>query len=347
MKNNKPIIYFHIGQPKTGTSAIQSFLNFNRQVLASKYDTLYPNFDENNLSSGTHHNHFSLFTKPGVRSKNYTSNLIKQFERCIDYSQKNGIEKIIISNEGFFWHWWPAVIKKIVDHLNVDYKIICYLRRQDYWIESAWKQWGHKITNLESIHDYLKTMDLDWHKALKPWSFELGHENIIIRAYEKGQIESDIIKDFIGLIGIKHEADLKDAPINNLNSNTGFNRDVIELLRICNGLVTNEHDHSLLDFMDQMLSDKFKNHPLKKTNGFLSPEIRTSIIQKYSESNSAIAREYLNRDDGKLFFEPLPHNNQNWIPHDKQTIEMVLPIIMEIMVKQQKMIKELQKKISK
>jgi hypothetical protein len=55
--------YFHIGQLKTGTSAIQSFFNYNREKLSKDYKLLYPNFEDSNFDKGIYHNHGDFLHK--------------------------------------------------------------------------------------------------------------------------------------------------------------------------------------------------------------------------------------------------------------------------------------------
>ncbi len=48
-------IYFHVGQAKTGSGAIQSFLNINREILATRYKILYPNINSTDIGKGILH----------------------------------------------------------------------------------------------------------------------------------------------------------------------------------------------------------------------------------------------------------------------------------------------------
>ncbi len=57
------MIYFHIGQPKTGTSAIQAVFNYNRENLSKDYKLLYPNFEDSNFDKGIYHNHGDFLYK--------------------------------------------------------------------------------------------------------------------------------------------------------------------------------------------------------------------------------------------------------------------------------------------
>ncbi len=57
---NEITLFPHLGQDKTGTSTIQSFLDTNRISLFSEHGCLYPNFKEEDLIPGVCNNHVIL-----------------------------------------------------------------------------------------------------------------------------------------------------------------------------------------------------------------------------------------------------------------------------------------------
>ena len=62
----------------------------------------------------------------------------------------------------------------------------------------------------------------------------------------------------------------------------------------------------------------------------LSPQQRREIIAKYEESNTKVAREYLGREDGRLFYAPLPDPDEPWEPYEGLTVEKVVPILTQM-----------------
>jgi hypothetical protein len=58
----------------------------------------------------------------------------------------------------------------------------------------------------------------------------------------------------------------------------------------------------------------------------LSPRERLDIVKFFDESNQKVAREYLGREDGKLFYEPWPDPNEPWEPYEGLTVEKIVPI---------------------
>jgi len=338
----KPTIYFHIGQSKTGTSAIQGFLNHNRKTLAEEYKCLYPNFHADDLAYGALHNHTPVFNQ--AQENNDFSAVFKQFGKVIMYCKERDINKVIVSSEKLFPNrFMPSVIKKIIDLTEVDYKIVIYLRRQDKWLEAAWKQWGHKEHDFNNIHEYAQKYHMDWNLILKWWLQLFSLEHVIVRPYEKSQIGDDIIDDFLKIIGVTNRSGLINPLDKNINVNTGFSIDVIEILKLSKALLRNPHDNRLLNFMHTALSDDFKKIPMQDY-AFLSQGERIEILQKYEPSNIEMAKTLYNRE--KFFNDPWPDENDAWEPYGDLTIEKLVPVFMEVFVHQYERIQRLSKKLS-
>ena len=328
VKNNANLfmkIYFHIGQFKTGTSAIQSFMNYNRDYLMNNHRILYPNMDSIDFGRGMMHNHGKVFVEAEKRKDD--TNCIQKFIDCVNYARIHGVERIVLSVEGFEWGWWPALIKKIVEAIEIDYSIILYLRRQDTYLEAAWKQWGHKLTEVETIMDYSRILPLDWFKILSYWLNNIPVEKIILHPYEKLVIGDNILIDFMKILGVMDLQKFKDPPDNNFTKNRGLHEDVISMLRLCNH-AENLHHHDMIDLVYNSLSDKYKKQPMQSYN-LLSPVQRLEIIDRFSESNSRIAKLFGMRD-GILFKEPLPDLNEKWEPQEGLSLDKAIPILMDI-----------------
>lgn len=340
MKNSDVKIYFHIGMPKTGTSSIQSFLNTNRELLVEKYGILYPNLNRNNFGKGFCLSHGDYFSK--VRETEDISGCVDYFKECKSYCINEGINKIIISHEGFFSNWWPANIQKIISENNFDYKIILYLRRQDYWAESAWKQWGHKIANLNSINDYINSLNLNWHWALSDWLKMFDPDVFIVRPFERESLVSeDVITDFLNLIGIKDKTGFLNPPVNNINNNRGVQPVIIEMMKLCN--TNGLHDHKLLDNIYDMLPNEYKRNNPFISYGILSPQERIEILKKYEDSNQKLAVLFFNDKRENIFLEPYPDQEEKWLPRiNELKLEHIVPVFLEIMIKQNDLIKKVE-----
>lgn len=334
--------YFHIGQAKTGTSAIQAFLNYNREKLAKELGILYPNFHQKDIGSGFCHNHSPFFFQ--FRSADNYQEVIQYFVECQQYCFEQNIHIVIISWEGFEIELWPGLIRQIEITLNIEIKIILYLRRQDLLYESGWKQWGHKYPEIHCIQEYLVAKDKDHLRYLKNWLVYFTPEQFIVRTFEKSCIGNDVVIDFLKIVGIKDKAGFVEPPANNLNTNAGLTSEVVEILRLCKYMVSDEHDHKILDMVYNSLSERYKKQDPFKTYGFLTLEERKKIMEKYEASNHEVAKIFFGDERRGLFIDPIDEKEVQPV-FQGLTIESIVPVFMEIIYNQSQNLNNLRNEI--
>jgi len=320
-------VYIHAGTEKTGTSAIQAFLNVNRTILVTQHSCLYPNFFSASLDNPDNcHNHCCFF----VRNK---KKFFERIRESIEYCQHRNIRKLIISCEGL-WHYSEIAreLATIVSgYENAHLKMVIYFRRQDEWYESSWKQTGHKIAGLSSANDYAENHDLQWLFHLRKWSEEIGHDNILVRAYEKIQMPDGLLSDFLSAVGIECGHTNWNKPVkNDLNEKPGLSRDILEILFLSKHLYKKAPDQRPIRFFSNNLGQEYKKKPFEKYQ-MLSPGQRIHILETYDEMNKTIAREYLGREDGRLFYEPWPDPDEPWEPYEGLNVEKIVPIFITMM----------------
>ncbi len=218
-----PVVYLHIGMPKTGTTAIQRFLFENHSLLLQKQGCLYP---DHSLGWYQHVPLVKAIVMPifpkaifnkaiaDIEEKDWLDGLTRQ------YTQTN-CRKIIVSSE-FLWAS-PAmqthlkfhgdteenftlieeVVAKVKDTFSSfsEVKIIVYLRRQDTWLESFFNQQikaGAVIPSEEAVVEVKNY--LLYAKNLKIWRNYFGVENVIVKFYEE---TTDIVGHFCETVGLQ------------------------------------------------------------------------------------------------------------------------------------------------
>lgn len=337
-KQQKTHLVLHIGQPKTGSSAIQHYLDKHADQLLESQAILYPNLDFEDFKGNVVVNHARFFEK--VYKNKDSEQYALTLHKLSSYCEEKKIKKIIISNEGFDWQWWPAMLHQAIEILQSDYTIVLYLRRQDYWIESAWKQWGHKLQGVHSIQEYIERTDMNWETRLRPWLRLFAKEKIIIRPFEHESIGPDVVSDFLHLAGIMKQ-DTPEERTQNQCINPGFSPEVVEILRHSRHLATGLHDQSLFDFFATTLSPRFiKSNPFV-TYGFLTLRQRLDILQHYEASNNKIATMFFGDNRPSLFLEPLPDANNTFASFQGLTTENTVPVLVDLIFNQHKLIEKL------
>lgn len=315
----KKTVYLHIGLHKTGTSAIQHFLSRNRTTLKRK-GYLYPG-----KRTACYDMSDELLTKS-------ISEILADDEspskKYLNEIQLSSSATVILSSEVFI-KLKKEQIKTLKNLFPEGYriKIIVYLRRQDDKLESHYNQ-NIRESKLRDQQRFAESVQIilghgyfDFYTILCPWSEVFGKENIIVRCYEKEQLSNGIFRDFLDAIGLKNDNAFQ-IPEDKVN--ISMNWDLIEIIRLCNiRFVDHRRFHRFLVNILTKVNLEYKG----KQQRLLSPQGRREIIEHFAESNARVAREYLGRKDGRLFFAPLPDPSEPWIPYEGLTVEKFVTIL--------------------
>jgi hypothetical protein len=337
----KTKLYLHIGQNKTGTSFIQNFLDINREKLYKEYQYLYPNLNSENFASGRCHNHAQWF----INAKNKKNVFFQDLEKLFLFADNKSIKAIILSSEGWLLDDSAVNLYKIAKAKNIfsDITLICYLRRIDHWLESAWKQWGIKTHenfndyyNQAKFHNQFETI----FNKLNCWEKVVGKENIILRPYEKDQLKNGLLEDFMKCIELIYDLnEWNETEKTNIATNYSFDRDVLEILHMCRTLYSGKHDNRYFDLFSSLLDNNYLKQPFESQK-IMSPSQRYNIICNNLPFEKLIARKFLRRNSGKVFYEPIPDPLADWEAYVSISLEKVVPILVNLIYKNNQIIEE-------
>ena len=198
-----------------------------------------------------------------------------------------------------------------------DVKIIVYLRRQDRMMNSVvnqlTKQNSETWTDIYQISPEHTSPKKDYFKFMQPCADVFGKENIIVRPYEKGQFYGgSIFSDFFHFVFSLELTDEFLLPERDHNSR--LHRVALEYKRLINFLpLALDQKRNTVEplrlYSQQLYSQKREDYDI------LSPVQCLEIIHQHDKSNENIAREYLGREDGRLFYDPLPDPSKPWKPY--------------------------------
>jgi hypothetical protein len=163
-------LILHIGSDKTGTTAIQSALHKNRELLASKR-VLYPKL---NLSD--HHGCLVIELRDGKQGTAW-----KKLNKQIGDTTS---DVLIISSEAFCT-LSKKDIKLLGEWLNPDnVTVICYLRSADQYLESGFMQ---RLKDSKSDQDFsrLYLMARFLPAAINPIVYQAGLKNRFVLSWQK------------------------------------------------------------------------------------------------------------------------------------------------------------------
>lgn len=321
-------LYLHIGTPKTGTTHLQRFLWNNAQALEMQ-GYVYPHFQK---FPGVGLARNASFIKQSAKIKKnklvfsanyqelYESNILELSELAEHYSS------IILSDEGT-WNANPVYLEHFVSCLEdkpIQLKIVVYLRVQDLYLQSMWAQ-KVKERCPQTFQEFLSTggadhMRFNYYERLEEIAKLVGKENMIVRVYEKSQfLNQDLTADFFQAVGLSLTEDFL-APEKDFNPSLGG--PYLETKRLLNA---NKEFAAFGNYIFPLMKTAMENehyHADFKASHYFTSEERAEFMRQYEESNAAVAREYLGREDGKLFYEE-PDIAGDWITSTYSPQELV------------------------
>jgi hypothetical protein len=294
---------------KTGTTALQDFFFANREKLKEK-GILYP---EIGVQSGAHHL-LSPHIPPFLKN---TWRFLKTEEWAPQLSQI-ATKKILISSELIAWAD-GILVKKFCKELSrfFNLKIIIYLRRQDNLVMAGFNQQvkaGYQQKGLTEVLQE-RTARLDYESILAPWRDSVGDANMIVRPYERQQFYAgDIIKDF--LFNCLEINDFNCFKYSTSAGNPRLSVEAVEYKRLINTVIPSVGERQR--FLDPLMAYSTR-HDASSSKAFsehtlLSPEARTTILNRFEEGNARIAQDLMGIEDGRLFKDPVPKIESEWEP---------------------------------
>ncbi|OFC70111.1 hypothetical protein [Alteromonas confluentis] len=260
-------IFIHVGPGKTGSSAIQKWLNDHSDILLQR-GFYYPSHgvDENGISSG---NALSIFE--------YNSNS----ELCFSEDKANAILKkartkgchsLILSSEAFIARFEPIL------NAFSSCEFIYYIRNPLECAESLYNQSVKRHFNTEPISEpkigYKRLIKLKNAVSKKAGC------SINVRLYGKQFFKGgDIVSDFLDAISIKEKFDSESAYVNK-----SYSFEAVEFKRALNFFPAQKL-HAELDRCLQSYEGRIRKF------SFINPASYQKAIMDASEALKGISRE--------------------------------------------------------
>ncbi|MCU0524006.1 MAG: hypothetical protein MUF72_04190 [Elainella sp. Prado103] len=307
--------FVHIGTEKTGTTSLQHFFANNRHLLGSQGFS-YPKAlgEVNHLALAAYA--FQDVLNDQFLCKNLalkTQGDVQRFRqdlrsKLLEEVKSSNTDKIILSNEHCSSRLTSpdeiTALRDLLESVVEEIELIIYLRRQDSFLLSSYSTFikSGNIKSLTIPSGALLKNHYDYWEILEKWHSIFAKHKIVVRVFEKGQlIDNDLIKDFSRIIGLQVDSSF-DIPDSYYN--VSLDPDCIEFLRLLNirfrqmGNV-NVRRANLIKLLGEISSNERMG---------LDEDELSSFMQHLEPSNSKVARHYLNREDGILFYDfPKPN----------------------------------------
>lgn len=318
-------IYLHIGTHKTGTSALQSaFRQINNKLRKEGICYLgKPKYFAEIGTATTASNDIIQNTVTELKVKMRRENLFGRNKFIISSEKFSGDPHKGYKNSDTIAEIW----RNITDLLDVNVKIIVYLRRQDRFIQSLYTQQIHqgKSFSFSEFIDKFDSNSFNWQLLLSHYESSFSRSQLIVRPYSKYNLpdKNSLFHDFASIIGSRK---LKSFNRNKV-SNKGYSKDALEIARLINPQLDTA-EKKIMRNMLQSVSAK----GLHDDYEYFQISDRKKFLSRYKKSNQFVAKTYL--EDGKLF-------NDSAIPESRRRYEgLKKEAILKIYLKTIKEIKE-------
>ena len=303
-------IYLHVGYHKTGTTAIQTLLSANRERLAGA-GILYPRAceRENNPAfcqgrSFAHHALPNLLLQERHREPRM---LRAQIDRL-------PCERVVISSEVFMERFKNeaaalAALTSLLEGLDV--RVLLYLRPQHSLFESVYNQQVKDSDRTPILDPTALPRYYDYLFWIRVWERHFGKGKIIVRPFEREQLlGGNVLADFLD--AIDSPLRLEDLEVPPDDANPRLNRDALLFKRMVNA--SGSGPRTKAAFTGPLLrysqGQSGQGARFAVEHGLLTPAERWAIHVRHKDRNAVIAREYLDREDGRLFFDQPPPPGQ-------------------------------------
>ncbi len=310
-------IIVHIGTIKTGSTSLQHFFMDNVE-RCRKNDICFPiewintvNTNRDGRTSG----HSKILA--ALRSNDPV-----KYQEIRQYIDDSGCTNIVISSENL--SAYPEFIQPLAVLLDeYDVNIIVYLRRQDLFLESAYKEFvsggwrKYSLSISEFYHSQVidgVSLEYNYDELLMPWADAFGVQNIIVRPFEPGQFyKKELIRDFFHALDFPWDERYvsSEGSYKNISISSQFNKVMLDLNKIP---LRGQYYRAVLDAYFQNVTDNVMDNEKQQNECFSSPKMRHSMLENYRESNLKVAKEYLGRNNGKLFFNDEPKPDEKYSP---------------------------------
>ena len=302
------MLVIHIGTHKTGTSALQAFFG-NR---ADELDTRGVHYLRSGRAAGKAHHELSW----AIRERHGAE--ISAWDAVRTELGANAAATQVISSEAF-WFTDPAGVKAQLGEAK-DLRIVMYLRRQDKYLQSLYKQTvagGRRISFKqwrEKFHfrgDYLS--------VVRQWADAFGKDALVIRPYERNGKTIDVVADFLGFLGLDAEGEFQRKKAG--RNNPSPRRELMELIRAFNQL---DVDVDRDKFFYEVVS---RNEAYIRSADLLTFEECASLVEEFADGNRILAQEFYS--GGETLFPEMIRGEPPaiWPPDSEEYFAMLVDML--------------------
>lgn len=288
-------VVFHVGAPKTGSSAIQQFCLVNRHVLAND-GYYYPehNSDSNGISGG--------HTQLGINIKNNKLDQAKIVFKEYLAKAKAQDKILLLSAESFYAH--PQILRELTNPYKC--RIISFFRDPAEFVVSIYNQSVKRHHNISTMEGFCKRiLSTEQHQAsgviVYDWIEAFGKEAVKVLRYEKPRsADAKLERKFLTVLGVA-ETDQSNYAFPDKPINRGYTDAILEFKRRLNFVLDKDEkaQNHKIDHALQFLSDEIEGDEIRNSASQLVKNTYEMLNEKFKASNEKIRRDFFPGEPSK------------------------------------------------
>ncbi|MFY0659611.1 MAG: hypothetical protein JXR15_03895 [Shimia sp.] len=248
----RPKLYIHIGFPKCGSTTLQDFLVQVQDNLRNHSMVVVDqNLSHPGKSRAAHVAQFKLWKM--LDSSGASDEIHDALLNIADAMQKHGTQSAVFSGEqlgNFAEHaeyFLPA-------RALFDVKVIAYVRSQETWLPSAWKQFG--VREGKSLEEHLdgatRSYVPGFLRKLNAWAAVFGTENVYVNTLSRSSLyKGDLVADFCRALDLPDTFAQNNKP--NGSANVTFDNHILLVLLQAHKILEGGGTGSIYSFLDRYL----------------------------------------------------------------------------------------------
>lgn len=292
-------LLLHIGTHKTATTSLQHFCVRNRDLLISE-GFYYPENDDSAYV-------FNFLASAVAFDK--LSKVENFLQKALDSAIAKNCHTVILSAESFYamtgffhdlqgrerekgyWEMEDVFVRNVKSSCDIfsDIQIICYFRPQDEFASSLYNQLVKNVFGVSyDFEEFLKSAlpIFDYSKHIDLWENAFGRDTIKLKNFMS--VKKNIIQDFCQSFLTVRCFD--EAKMQDFESNTRLNRDVLEVKRLYNATKPDPALAYVSARSFRRINDAFRDEVGYQI--FSELERREFYFSPYQEGNSLLCRTY-------------------------------------------------------
>ena len=291
-------LILHIGAGKTGSSAIQRFLQRNHLEL-KKAGVIIP---DRNLELGPQISGNQVFRIQDLLDHGCLAEALQVLIKSVEVGSTVVVSAENLSN--------PHVHEHLLDlSASISIEAIIYIRRQDDLLASAWQQWHAKTSTdphawlLDAVQTYGR-----WADVAEGWLSVVGDRGLKVRVFERNSlVEADLFSDFLDACGLNRLRSVVETK--GFDSVNPSYSDIITPLVAGNRQIFKDaHDNSFFHMVGELTGSSYTTGP--KVSLFTADQ-REAIVRHYAAQNEAVRHRFF--PDRTQLFEPIDHSKYHYL----------------------------------